>query len=158
MATPGLWSCSASIPPSTAYLLRELCGLPAVELQNNSGLNDMPADHSKRDYRRDMLFASMLVALGLVITALSLNQIMAGDSSQLAQATPPLQSTPGAETKPSAPPDPATTGTRPSDVPPQPARPDADAQKAGAQPALPPAPAEKTAPPIPDRQSPTKER
>ena len=118
----------------------------------------MSADHSKRDYRRDMLFASMLVALGLVISALSLNQIRAGNSPQLAQATPPLQSTPGAETKPAAPPDPATTGTRPSDVPPQPARPDADAQKAGAQPALPPAPAEKTAPPIPDRQSPTKER
>ena len=117
----------------------------------------MSADHSKRDYRRDMLFASMLVALGLVISALSLNQIRVGDSPQLAQATPLLQSTPGAETKPSAPPDPATTGTRPSDVPPQPARPDADAQKAGAQPALPPAPAEKTAPPIPDR-SPTKER
>jgi hypothetical protein len=118
----------------------------------------MPADHSKRDYRRDMLFASMLVAFGLVISALSLNQIRVGDSSQLAQATPPLQSTPGAETKPSAPADPVTTGTRPSDVPPEPARPDADAQKAGAQPALPPAPAEKTAPPIPDRQSPTKER
>jgi hypothetical protein len=111
----------------------------------------MSADHSKRDYRRDMLFASMLVALGLVISALSLNQIRMGDSPQLAQATPPLQSTPGAETKPSAPADPTTTGTRPLDVPPQPARPDADAQKAGAQPALPPAPAEKTAPPIPQR-------
>jgi hypothetical protein len=69
----------------------------------------------------------------------------------LAQATQPLQSTPGAETKPSAPAEPATTGTRPSNVPPEPARPDADAQKAGAQPALPPAPAEKTAPPIKDR-------
>ena len=95
-----------------------------------------------------MLFASMLVALGLVISALSLNQIRAGDSQQLAQATPPLQSTPGAETKPSAPAEPVTTGTRPSDVPPQPARPDPEAQKAGAQPALPPAPAEKVAPPI----------
>ena len=87
-----------------------------------------------------------------------LAQIRAGDPPQLAQATPPLQSTPGAETKPAAPADPVTTGTRPSDVPPEPARPDADAQKAGAQPALPPAPAEKIAPPIPDRQSPTKER
>ena len=55
------------------------------------------------------------------------------------------------ETKPSAPPDPQTTGSRPSDIPPEPARPDADAQKAGAQPALPPAPAEKVAPPIKDR-------
>ena len=108
----------------------------------------MSADHSKRDYRRDMLFASMLVAFGLVISALSLNQIRVGDSPQLAQATPPLQSTPGAETKPAAPSEPATTGQRPSDIPPQPARPDPDAQKAGAQPALPPAPAEKVAPPI----------
>ena len=90
----------------------------------------------------------MLMAAGLAITALSLTAIRAGDPPQLAQATPPPQSTPGAETKPSAPADPVTTGTRPSDVPPQPARPDADAQKAGAQPALPPAPAEKIAPPI----------
>ena len=63
----------------------------------------------------------------------------------------PLQSTPGAETKPSAPAEPVTTGTRPSGVPPEPARPDAEAQKAGAQPALPPAPAEKTAEPIKQR-------
>lgn len=98
-----------------------------------------------------MLTASALVALGLVISALSLVQISAGDPQRLAQATPPLQSTPGAETKPTAPPDPVTTGTRPSDVAPEPARPDADAQKAGAQPALPPAPAEKVAPPIRDR-------
>jgi hypothetical protein len=54
----------------------------------------------------------------------------------------------GAETKPSAPAEPATTGARPNDVPPQPARPNADAQKAGAEPILPPAPAEKAAPPI----------
>jgi hypothetical protein len=70
---------------------------------------------------------------------------------EMAQATQPLQSTPGAETKPSAPPEPMTTGTRPSNVPPEPARPDPEAQKAGAQPALPPAPAEKSAAPIKDR-------
>ena len=103
----------------------------------------------------EFAFAAMLVAAGLAITALSLAQISAGDPERLAQATPPTQSTPGAETKPAAPPDPATTGTRPStrpsDVPPEPARPDADAQKSGAQPALPPAPAEKTAPPIRER-------
>ena len=69
----------------------------------------------------------------------------------MAQATQPLQSTPGAETKPSAPAEPATTGTRPSATPPEPARPDAEAQKAGAPSALPPAPAEKTAPPIKER-------
>ena len=83
-----------------------------------------------------------------MISALSLNQIKANDRQHLAQATQPLQSTPGAETKPAAPPEPVTTGTRPSAVPPEPARPDAEAQKAGAQPVLPPAPAEKTAAPI----------
>jgi len=108
----------------------------------------MSADHSKRDYRDKLMFAAALIAGGLVISALSLNQIRATDRQQLAQATPPLQSTPGADSKPSAPSEPVTTGTRPSAVPPEPARPDAEAQKAGAQPVLPPAPAEKTAPPI----------
>jgi len=95
--------------------------------------------------------ASALIALGLVISALSLSKISAQDTQRFAQATQPLQSTPGAETKPSAPAEPVTTGTRPSDVAPEPARPDAEAQKAGAQPALPPAPAEKIAPPMPQR-------
>lgn len=114
----------------------------------------MASDNRKHSLRGEFAFAAMLLAAGLAITALSVAQIMAGDPPQLAQATPPLQSTPGAETKPA---DPTTTGTRPStqtrpsDVPPEPARPDADAQKAGAQPALPPAPAEKTAPPIRER-------
>jgi len=111
----------------------------------------MSVDNSKRDYRRDMVTAAALVVLGLVISALSLTQLVARDPGQMAQATPPTQSTPDAESKPPAPPDPPTTGTRPSDVPPQPARPDPEAQKAGAQPALPPAPAEKTAPPIKER-------
>ena len=108
----------------------------------------MSADDNKREYRRDMLLASTLVAVGLAISMLSLTEIRARDSLQIAQATQPTQSTPGAETKPSAPSEPATTGQRPSDVAPQPARPDVDAQKAGAQPALPPAPAEKVAPAI----------
>jgi hypothetical protein len=111
----------------------------------------MSADNSKRDYRTNMVAAAALAVLGLVISALSLTQLMARDTGQMAQATPPPQSTPDAETKPPAPPDPPTTGTRPPDVPPQPARPDPEAQKAGAQPALPPAPAEKTGPPIKDR-------
>jgi hypothetical protein len=62
-----------------------------------------------------------------------------------------LQSTPGAESRPSAPAEPVTTGQRPTEIPPQPARPDAEAQKAGATPALPPAPAEKIAAPIKER-------
>jgi hypothetical protein len=108
----------------------------------------MSADQSKRDYRDKLMFAAALIAGGVVISALSLNQIRANDRPHLAQATPPLQSTPGAESKPSAPSEPVTTGTRPSGVPPEPAHPDAEAQKAGAQPVLPPAPAEKTAAPI----------
>ena len=108
----------------------------------------MPAEDHKREYRRDMLLASALIAAGLFVSVLALTAISARDPLQIAQATPPTQSTPGAETKPSAPSEPATTGQRPSDIPPQPARPDPDAQKAGAQPALPPAPAEKVEPPI----------
>ncbi|WMT78925.1 hypothetical protein [Bradyrhizobium sp. Ash2021] len=110
----------------------------------------MSPEDRKRGYTKDFLLATALVTTGLVISGLSLTQLKTHDPQQLAQATPPLQSTPGAETKPQAPAEPVTTGTdtRPSSVPPQPARPDAEAQKAGAEPALPPAPAEKTAPPI----------
>lgn len=99
-----------------------------------------------------MLLAGVMLAAGLVLTSLSVARLSASDPHPLmAQATQPLQSTPGAESKPSAPAEPTTTGSRPSDIAPEPARPDADAQKAGAQPALPPAPAEKAAPPIKDR-------
>jgi hypothetical protein len=111
----------------------------------------MSSENSKRSATRDFLFAAALVTTGLVICGLSLAELRAGAPQQLAQATPPLQSTPGAETKPSAPAEPVTTGTRPSGVTPEPARPDAEAQKSGAQPALPPAPAEKTAEPIRQR-------
>ena len=125
----------------------EQCAPPAVVIANNFVVNDMPADHDKRSYRRDFLLAAGLVTAGLVISGLSLMELRARPPQQMAQATQPLQSSPGAETRPSVPAE-TTTGTRPSNVPPEPARPDADAQKAGAQPALPPAPAEKTADPI----------
>ena len=96
-----------------------------------------------------MLIAGVMVSAGLVIAGLSMVQLRATNPHpQMAQATQPLQSTPGADTKPSTPAEPTTTGARPSEIPPQPARPDAEAQKAGATPALPPAPAEKTAAPI----------
>jgi hypothetical protein len=112
----------------------------------------MPVDDRKRSYRKDMLVAATLVATGFVISVLSLNELRARNP-QVAQATQPLQSTPGAETKPSAPAEPTITGTgtRPPDVPPEPARPDPEARKTGAQPALPSAPAEKTAPPIKEK-------
>lgn len=112
----------------------------------------MSPDDRKRTYKRDMLLASVMVAGGLILTGISVAQLKAGTSHpQMAQATQPLQSTPGADTKPSAPAEPTTTGARPAETPPEPARPDADAQKAGATPALPPAPAEKTAAPIKER-------
>ena len=99
-----------------------------------------------------MLLAGVMLAAGLVVTGLSVARLSASDPHPLmAQATQPLQSTPGADTKPSVPAEPPTTGSRPADIAPEPARPDAEAQKAGAQPALPPAPAEKTAPPIKER-------
>jgi hypothetical protein len=106
----------------------------------------MSSNDGKRDLREALLLASIMVAGGLVISGLSLAEI--AHNPQMAQATQPLQSTPGAETKPSAP---ATTGTRPAELAPQPAHPDAQAQKDGVTPALPPAPAEKIAPPIKER-------
>ncbi len=112
----------------------------------------MSPDDRNRAYRIDVLLAGAMVVAGLAIAGVSAARLSASNPhAQLAQATHPLQSTPGAETRPSAPSEPATTGARPTDIPPEPARPDADAQKAGAQPALPPAPAEKSAPPIKDR-------
>jgi hypothetical protein len=99
----------------------------------------------------DFVLAAALVTTGLVISGLSLTELRARNPQQLAQATQPLQSTPGAETKSPSPAEPVTTGTRPSKVRPEPARPDSEAQKSGAQPALPPAPAEKTAEPIKER-------
>src|SRR3954464_11309622 len=108
----------------------------------------MPAEDRQREYRREMLLASALIAAGLAISALALTVLNTRDPLQIAQATQPTKSPRGAKTNPPSPSEPATTGQRPSDIPPQPARPDPDAQKAGAQPALPPAPAEKVAPPI----------
>jgi hypothetical protein len=110
----------------------------------------MSSNDGKRGLRKDLLLASTMVAAGFLVSGLSLAEITV-HNPQMAQATQPLQSTPGAETKPSAPAEPATTGTRPAELAPQPAHPDAQAQKEGATSALPPAPAEKIAPPIKER-------
>ena len=74
-----------------------------------------------------MLLASALIVAGVVLTGFSIVQIRA-QSSQLAQATQPLQSSPPtapnntpAESKPG--------GERPTTPAPEPARPDAQAQK-----------------------------
>lgn len=103
---------------------------------------------TRRSLKLDLAIAAGALVAGLAISGFAAADIL-GHRMQLAQATPPLQSTPGAETKPSAP---DTTGqsleTRPAKVAPQPARPDGDAQNAGTPAALPPAPAEKSAAPI----------
>jgi hypothetical protein len=98
-----------------------------------------------------MLLAGAMVVAGFAMSGISAAQLLTTRHPQMAQATQPLQSTPGAETKPSTPAEPAPTGKRPGEPAPEPARPDAEAQKAGAVPALPPAPAEKTAAPIKER-------
>src|SRR4051812_34045076 len=111
----------------------------------------MAPDIRKSAYRRDMLLAGAMVVAGLAMSGISAAELLSTRPQQMAQATQPLQSPPGAESKPSAPAEPAATGTRPGEIPPEPARPKPEAQKAGAEPALPPAPAEKTAAPIKDR-------
>jgi hypothetical protein len=110
----------------------------------------MSLDEKKRGYRNDLLLVSAMVAAGIVMSGLSLAEIAVHDP-QMAQATQPLQSTPGAESRPSTPADPAATGTRPAEIAPQPAHPDAGAKTTGAAPALPAAPPEKIAPPIKGR-------
>jgi cytoskeletal protein RodZ len=99
----------------------------------------------KRAFRRDMLIASVLLAAGVGVSIVSMDQLRARDT-QMAQATQPLQSSPS--TPNNAPAESKPGGERPTTPAPEPAHPDAKAQKDGATAALPPAPAEKTAPPI----------
>jgi hypothetical protein len=94
-----------------------------------------------------MLLASALIVAGLALSGVSLVRIAVGDR-QLAQATPPLQSSPTPVPSNGPPAASKPGGERPTTPAPEPARPDAQAQKDGATPALPPAPAEKMAPPI----------
>jgi hypothetical protein len=110
----------------------------------------MTPNQNKRSFKIDLLLAGVMVVAGLTVSGVSLVRL-ANSDLQVAQATHPLQSTPGADSKPSAPTEPMTTGSRPSEIPPQPAQPDAEAQKNGATAVLPPAPAEKTAEPIKEK-------
>src|SRR5258708_39732556 len=111
----------------------------------------MSPDDRKRAYRMDMLFASAMVAAGLAIAGLSMAEIKARNQ-QMAQATQPLQSSPGApDAQNRAPAESKPGGERPTTPAPEPAQPNAQAQREGATPALPPAPAEQTAPPIKER-------
>ena len=106
----------------------------------------MALDDRKRGLGRDFFLASLLVVTGLVLSGVSLIEIVDSDV-RLAQATQPLQQSP-ADAPDRAPAESKPGGERPTTPAPEPARPDAAAQTSGATPALPPAPAEKMAPPI----------
>jgi hypothetical protein len=108
----------------------------------------MTPEQNKRVYRKEMLLASAMFAAGLMISGLSLADIAAGQSRELAQATPPLQGTPAPVEKNSVPAEAKPGGVRPTTPAPEPAIPSAESQTQGAAPALPPAPAEKTGAPI----------
>jgi hypothetical protein len=111
-------------------------------------MNEMSPERRKRAYRRNMLLASAMVAVGLAISGLSLIELLARGHQQIAQATQPLQPSPAPATEEKPPAESKPGGVRPTTPAPEPARPDEEAQKIGATPALPPAPAEKTAAPI----------
>jgi len=110
----------------------------------------MTPNDGRRAFRTDLWLAGLLIAAGVAIASLSLAEVdHRGSSVQLAQATPqPPTSTPGADSKPTAPEPSPNSGARPHEIAPQPARPDPDALDAGAKPALPPAPPEKVGEPI----------
>ncbi|MGA8903271.1 hypothetical protein [Bradyrhizobium sp.] len=99
-----------------------------------------------RKLRADLVFASTMLAAGLVLCGFSV-VTTTRTNAHLAQATPPLQGSPSATTN-DKPAEAKPGGTRPTTPAPEPARPDAQAQKEGAKAALPPAPPEKIAPPM----------
>ena len=99
-----------------------------------------------RKLRADLLIASTMLAVGLVLCGFSV-VTTTRTNVHLAQATPPLQGSPSTPTN-DKPAEAKPGGTRPTTPAPEPARPDAQAQKEGAKAALPPAPPEKIAPPM----------
>jgi hypothetical protein len=113
-------------------------------LQSQAVNKMLPDDNRKRAYRKDLLLASAMVAVGLVVFGASVVQLNARNP-QMAQATQPLQASPPSASD-NAPAESKPGGERPTTPAPEPARPNPQTQ--GTAPALPPAPAEKTAPPI----------
>jgi hypothetical protein len=109
----------------------------------------MSPDDRKRAYRKDLLLASAMVAVGLVVSGLSLTEL-AVRNPEMAQATQPMQSSPPAAPN-NTPAESKPGGERPTTPAPEPARPDAAAQTTGAASALPSAPAERTDAPIKER-------
>jgi uncharacterized iron-regulated membrane protein len=108
----------------------------------------MAADDRKRTLARHLLLSVAMIAAGLAVSGLALTQLRAAHTTEMAQATQPLQSSPPADQDKTPPAESKPGGERPTTPAPEPARPNTEAQKEGARPALPPAPAEKMAPPI----------
>lgn len=115
--------------------------MPASERNDNA---------RKRNARQDLAIATVIVAVGMVMSGVSLLQLAQGNA-EIAQVNPPQTSPVTPADRRDGPAEAKPGGTRPTTPAPEPARPDADARKAGAQPALPPAPAEKVAPPIQEK-------
>ena len=65
-------------------------------------MTEMSPDEGKRAYRREMLLATALVAVGLAMSGVSLARIVAGNA-HVAQVTPPLPSSPVASPSSSVP-------------------------------------------------------
>lgn len=97
--------------------------------------------------KTELVLASLAIATLFALAKLPPVEIATADI-HLAQATPPLQTSPPGATDNNAPAELKPGGTRPTTPAPEPATPSADAQKEGAKAALPPAPPEKVAPPI----------
>jgi hypothetical protein len=114
----------------------------------------MLADDPRPATTREWLMAAALIFAGTVIAVLSVVEIQSNERhQQIAQTTPPLQSSPPEAQKESAPAESKPGGTRPTTPAPEPAepaRPDPEAQKKGA-PVQPQRPAEKYGPPIKER-------
>jgi len=132
-----------------AFSRGNFCSGASVVTANEPAVDAMISTNAQLFRTRLMIAAIAVTATAGMSTSAWARLTLDPPPARLAQATQPLQSSPGAQNKPAAPAEPSTTGQRPHETPPQPARPDADAKDAGAKPALPPAPAEKTAPPIP---------
>ena len=96
-----------------------------------------PTDEQKRGIRRELGLATALIATGLVISGLSLAELVAHGGRDMVQATPGT-ATPESKPEPG--------GARPTTPSPEPLRADAQAKtQQGASPLLPP---EEAAPPI----------
>src|ERR1700730_19182990 len=80
---------------------------------NAMSSNAMSADDSNRAYGKDLWLASALVTAGLVMSGMSLIVLIARHPQEMAQATPPLQSSPSPAPQASAPGESKPGGERP---------------------------------------------